>query len=138
MITYVDTSVLVKLLIDEDGTAAATNLWSRAEQLVAVPLIEVEARAALASAARAQRITPDEHRQSKRSLAGLLAGMLAIDVDPSLLRSAADLAETEALRGCDAVHLAGALRAASVLASADRALCGAAARQGLRVANPLD
>lgn len=137
MITYVDTSVLVKLLIDEDGTAESLDLWGRAEHLVAVPLLAVEARAALAAAARARRITQDEHTRSKRSLSELLGGVLTVDLDPSLLAAAADLAEDEALRGYDAVHLAGALRAATIMASADLTLCAAASRRGLAVANPM-
>ncbi len=138
MITYVDTSVVVKLLISEEGSLAAADLCGRAEQLVAVPLVAVETRAALASAARNRRLTARQHEQAKRSLAELLGGVLTVELDPTLLASAAELAESEALRGYDAVHLAGAVRAAETMASADLALCVAAARRGLAVANPLD
>ena len=52
---------------------------------------------------------------------------------------AADLAEDEHLRGYDAVHLAAALTVeAEILTSADTALCEAAERRGLHIANPLD
>ena len=49
------------------------------------------------------------------------------------------LAEHEALRGYDAVHLGAALLVgATVFSSADTHLCGAAARRGLHIANPLE
>ena len=61
-----------------------------------------------------------------------------VSVTDELVASAAELAELEQLRGYDAVHLAAALTVeAIVLSSADSALCAAAARRGLHVANPL-
>lgn len=52
MITYVDTSTLLKLLIEEVGTAQAQATWDRADDLVSAPVLQVEARAALTAAAR--------------------------------------------------------------------------------------
>lgn len=61
-----------------------------------------------------------------------------VEVTGQLIESAAQLAETESLRGDDAVHVADAiLVGAAVLTSADRALCEAAERQGLHIADPL-
>jgi uncharacterized protein len=60
-----------------------------------------------------------------------------VEVDKSLAHDAGELAETYALRGYDAVHLAAAHRledAELVLAAADRALLGAANRLGLSTA----
>ena len=55
-----------------------------------------------------------------------------------LIVDAADLAEAEALRGYDAVHLAAAVTVgATVFTSADSELCAAAQRRGLHIANPL-
>jgi PIN domain nuclease of toxin-antitoxin system len=51
MITYVDTSTLLKLVVDEEGSDRAAVIWSSAESVAAVSLIEVEARSALAAAA---------------------------------------------------------------------------------------
>jgi predicted nucleic acid-binding protein len=59
-------------------------------------------------------------------------------VTENLIESAAQLAETESLRGYDAVHLACALLVgAAVFSSSDRDLCEAAERHGLHIANPL-
>lgn len=136
---YVDTSTLVKLVIDEAGTDRAGQIWDDADHRVSVALVEVEARAALAAARRAGRITLAHHRRAKASVAQLLADLDIIEVRQSLVSAAADLAELERLRGYDALHLAGALQSrADVLTSADDALCAAAARHGILVANPLD
>ena len=138
MITYVDTSTLLKLLIDEVGSDRAAQVWEGADDLASVSLTAVEARAALAAATRAKRITAAQHRRAKASLSALLATVEMIDVTTNLVTAAADLAEREHLRGYDAVHLAGALLVrAAALSSADNALCAAATRQGISVANPL-
>lgn len=137
--TYVDTSTLIKLLIAEDGTTRAQAIWDRAEGIASASVLHVEARAALAAAARGRRITHEQHDRAKEHLQGLLAEVDTVDVTDALLDDAADLAEQEALRGYDAIHLAAALAAeVDVLTSADRDLCDAAARNGILVANPLD
>lgn len=138
MSTYVDTSTLLKLLIDEPGTDRATQIWEAASPVVSIRLLEVEARAALAAAVRAHRLTPDEHRGAKASLASLLGQVDVVEVTRDLVAAASDLAEQEGLCGYDAVHLAAALLVeADILTSADTALCLAASRQGLAVADPL-
>jgi predicted nucleic acid-binding protein len=134
VITYVDTSVLIKLLIDEPGSPAARQIWSAADDVVAVSLIAVEARAALAAARRARRLTPAQHRRARQHLADVTDQLNVVHVTTSLVSDAGDLAEAEGLRGYDAVHLAGALLVgATVMATADRDLARAAARQGLHV-----
>ncbi len=61
-----------------------------------------------------------------------------MSVTDELVSVAAELADVEGLRGHDAVHLAAALESgATVLSSADTALCAADERRGLHVANPL-
>lgn len=139
MITYVDTSTLLKRLLDEVGSARADVIWESADVLVSVVLVVVEARAALAAAERAGRLTVREHRAAKAGLRVLLEELAIVEIAEDLVVTAADLAEEEALRGYDAMHLAAALAiGAQVLTSSDSALCAAAQRRGLHVANPLD
>ena len=139
MITYVDTSVLVKLLVAEQGTDAATRIWDASDSLVSVSLVQVEARAALAAAARAGRLGRAQLRRTRTSLDELLDQMELVQVTSQLVDDASELADVEQLRGYDAVHLAGALLVtADVMASADHELCAAAGKQGLLVANPVD
>lgn len=139
MITYVDTSTLLKRLLDEVGSARADAIWAAAEVLVSAAMVVVEARAALAAAQRGGRLTYREHRDAKAALVDLLEEVAIVKITEDLVAIAADLAEEEALRGYDAVHLAAALAVgAHVLTSSDSALCDAAERRGLRVANPID
>jgi predicted nucleic acid-binding protein len=139
VITYVDTSSLLKLLIDEDGSERAELIWDTADVLAGSALVVVEARAALAAAERGARLTVAQHRDAKDELAVLVEELSIVEVTEQLIAEAADLAEREALRGYDAVHLASALMIeAELVTSADAALCEASARRGLHVANPLD
>jgi len=138
MMTYVDTSTLLKLIIDEEGSDRAALIWQTSDSVASVGLVAVEARAALAAAGRHGRLTSSQHRAAKKKLAAVVGDLFLVDVGAELIVQASDLAETEALRGYDAVHLAAALRiSASVFTSSDSALCDAAARQGMNVANPL-
>lgn len=139
MITYVDTSSLLKLVIDEDGSERAELIWDTADSLVSVALVVVEGRAALAAAQRGGRLDTRQHRRARDEFAALVEELTIVEVTEELISDAADLAEDEALRGYDAVHLAAALTVeATVLTSADTAMCDAAERRGLHVANPLD
>lgn len=138
MITYVDTSTVLKLIIDEDGSDRAATIWSSADAVASVNLIVVEARAALAAARRGRRLTGSQHATAVTELDTLVADLHIMSVTDEMVASAAELADLEGLRGYDAVHLAAALTVeATVLSSADTALCAAAARRGLHVANPL-
>ena len=138
MITYVDTSTLLKLIIDEEGSDRAALIWSSADAVASVTLITVEAHAAIAAAARGRRLTAAQARDAGGELDALLRGLHLIPVTDELVAAAAELAAVEGLRGYDAVHLAAALDIrATVLSSADTTLCAAAERRGLHVANPL-
>ncbi|HVM53770.1 MAG TPA: type II toxin-antitoxin system VapC family toxin [Acidimicrobiales bacterium] len=139
MITYVDTSTLLKLVVEEAGSDSAALIWDSADALASVGLVVVEARAALAAAHRAGRLTDEQHHAAKREIAALVDELHLVDVTAGLIETASDLAEAEGLRGYDAVHLAGALFVgASILTSADDSLSAAASRQGLHVADPLN
>lgn len=138
MITYVDTSTLLKLIIEEAGSDRADTIWASATSVASVALIEVEARAALAAAARHGRLTPAQHAEAKTELGALIADLHLVEVTRELITEAGLLAEADGLRGYDAVHLAAALVVdAPLLTSADAALCAAAERHGFHVANPL-
>ncbi len=137
MIAYFDTSAVIPLLIDEAGSEAAGDAWDRALRLVSVRLVRVEARAGLAQAARSNRLSASQLRTSVRDLEDLLTQMDFVDVDDELVRPAADLAESLALRAYDAIHLAAAVAVASeelVVVAGDRALLSAAKAAGLATA----
>lgn len=138
MITYIDTSTLLKLIIYEDGSERAMTIWSSAGVVASVNLIVVEARSALAAARRVRRLTDAQHRSAVTELDALVSDLHLLPVTDELVASAAELADDEGLRGCDAVHLAAALAVeATVFSSADTALSASAAHRGLHIANPL-
>lgn len=138
MITYVDTSTLIKLIVDEVGSDRAELIWQTADSVASVSLVVVEARAALAAAARGKRLSTTQLGVAQEELAEFVADLHLVEVTAELIESGAQLAESESLRGYDAVHLAAALFVdAAILTSADSDLCAAAGRQGLHVANPL-
>ncbi len=138
MITYIDTSTLIKLIVEEEGSERAELIWRSADSPTSVSLVVVEARAALAAATRANRLSTAQLDVAKTELAAFIGDLHLIEVTEDLIESAAELAETESLRGYDAIHLAAALFTGSaVLTSADRTLCEAADRQGLHIADPL-
>jgi len=137
VIAYFDTSAIVPLLVQEPGTETAGELWDRAERLVSIRLARVEARAALARAARIGRLSPRQLRTSKSGLDELLNQVDLVDVDDGLVRRAGDLAEVHALRAYDAIHLAAAdrIRAGdAVVVAGDRALLDAAAAMQMAIA----
>ncbi len=138
MITYVDTSTLIKLIVDEEGSERAELIWQTADSVASVGFVVVEARAALAAAARGNRLSADQLHIAKTGLAAFVDDLHLVEVTDELIESAAQLAETESLRGYDAVHLAAALLVgAAVMTSADRTLCEAAEPHGMHIADPL-
>lgn len=137
MIAYFDTSAIVPLLIEETGTEVAGEIWDRADQVVSVRVAYVEARAALAQAARIGRISPQHLKMSTRALEGLFSQLALVDIDDDLVRHAGELAESQALRAYDAVHLAAAQRVNDgdlVVVAGDQALLAAAREISLTVA----
>ena len=138
MIAYVDTSALIPLLVDEPGSQRASRLWDVADHVVAVRLIEAEARAALAQATRMGRLASTDLTTTVDTLDGLCANVDLLEVDEYLARRAGELAQHHALRGYDAVHLAAAERIrddTTVMVAGDRDLCEAARRLGMAVAD---
>ena len=138
MITYVDGSCLLKLVLEEDGSEVAALVWDAADVLASVALVVVEGRATLAAARRGRRLSSVQHQRARDEFMSLIDELTIVEVTEDLLAVAAELAEQEGVRGDDAVHLAAALTVeATVLTSADADLCDAAGRRGLHVANPI-
>ncbi len=140
MITYFDTSVVLKLLVaDEIGGDAAERLWLESEFVVCAEIGYVEARAALAAVHRDSRLTKASYVVAKHELEALWSQVDIVAVTADLVSEAGNLAESEKLRGYDAVHLAAGLASNSaVFASADDRLLAAAQRNGLSISNPLE
>jgi len=138
VIAYFDTSMLVKLLVDDEAyRAEAERIWLEADHVVCAEVGYVEARAALAAAQRSRRLDDAQMLTAKDQFEALWQQVSVLAVDTALVRAAGDIAELDGLRGYDAVHLAAAVAVgATVVASADRQLIGAARNRGFGVAQP--
>ncbi len=137
MNVYFETSAFFKLVVDEEGSAEAVELWEAAHQVIASRLMYPEARAALAAAARTGRVTSSELRLVRSRLENRWNQVEIIEINDEIARTSGDLAEAHALRGYDSVHLASAVALAdetSVLATWDLELRRAAVDAGLQVA----
>ena len=137
MIAYFDTSAIVPLLIEEDGSERAASLWNSSDRIVSVRLFYLETRAALAQAQRLGCITARNLRAVVDELDALLAEMDIVEVDETLAHRAGSLSEVHPLRGHDAVHLAAAERLRDpsvVLVAGDTALLETGTSVGIAVA----
>jgi predicted nucleic acid-binding protein len=103
---YADSSALVKLYVVEPETERVQRLVSRASTVVTSAVAFVEIRAALAGSRRSRRLAPSDLRQAKRRLEDDWPSVVTVPLDPHLLMTAADLAETHGLRALDGIHLA--------------------------------
>lgn len=136
MIAYFDTSGLVPLIIEEPGSQVTARIWDEAHNVVSVRLVYVEARAALAQAQRLGRLTADQLVDAVADLDDVYAQLDRIEIDEALTRRGGELAQQYALRGYDAVHLAGAEVVADsemVLVAGDGDLIEAARAHGIAV-----
>jgi predicted nucleic acid-binding protein len=132
-----DTSAVVKLVLDEEGSTKAATLWVSGARRIGSALALPEAVGALAAASRDGRLRPASHRDAVRRLRSLWAGTTVVHLDRTLVEQAAALATRRALSGADAVHLAAALVVRTpelVFATWDRRLAEAARAEGLTVA----
>jgi predicted nucleic acid-binding protein len=136
-IVYFDSSALLKLLIDEDGTELAAELWDGCDAAVSSRLAYPEVRGALAAARRLGRLSDRTLVAVERTWEGFWAAVRLVELTDRVSREAGRLAGVAALRGADAVHLASALVVGPtdvVVAVWDRRLHAAAAAAGLAVA----
>jgi predicted nucleic acid-binding protein len=128
---------LVKLIVVEDGSELAAELWGSAYPAASSILAYPEGRAALAAAHRLGRLGEEEHREALAAFEELYAELVTVGVDREVAARAGEYAEDLALRGYDAVHLATALELGDeevVLVTWDRDLARAAERAGLGIA----
>ena len=133
MILYLDTSVLVKLVVEERGSDAVDALVATTEYAVSSVIAYAECRSAIARAGKARRV---DAAAAVRSLDRVWDTVQTLDVDLRLSARAGELASRHLLRGMDALHLASALEVVApdlplAFATFDRALARAARAEGL-------
>lgn len=135
MIFYFDTSSLIKLYVEEEGSEAVRELLAAADLGASSVVLYVEMRAALARIYQSARLDTASYRKALKSFETDWSNLATVSLTDPILRLAADLAERHLLKALDAIHLASALslsRHQPLTVSAwDRPLLDAAIAEGL-------
>jgi predicted nucleic acid-binding protein len=117
MIVYLDTSSLVKLYVEENGSADVAVLIKSSDVVATSLIAYAEARAAFARKFREEAFTSKEYNRLLTSFNKDWDSYLVVKVTKDLVRMAGDLAERYALRGYDAIHLASSMTLQQELSS---------------------
>lgn len=136
-LVYFDASALVKLVVEEDGSSLAGELWDGCDAPVSSRLAYPEVRAALAAAQRNHGLQSADAAVVVSTFEVYWASVRPIELGRSVEQHAGQLAGLHGLRGADAVHLASALAFEDetlVFAVWDRRLHRAGKTIGLRCA----
>ena len=141
-VVYFDSSAFVKLVVEEDGSGLAAELWDGCDTPISSILAYPEVRAALAAARRNRSLSAKGYASALGFWEEFWAAVRPIGLSADVAWSAGDLAEAHALTGGDAIHLASAVavgtaltadRSELVVAVWDRRLHGGAVAAGLAV-----
>jgi predicted nucleic acid-binding protein len=134
---YLDTSALVKLYVDEEGSPLVRSAVDQASLIATSAVAYVEARAAFVRRRHEGGLPARDYRRIIRDLDADWARYLVVGITDSLIREGARLAEAHQLRAYDAIHLGcataihGRLAEPVVFASWDLVLEKAAKDEGL-------
>lgn len=109
MITYLDTSSLVKIYVDEAGSSRIKEFVNSASVVSTSKVAYAEARAAFARKHKEGGISRNALRKIVEDLNRDWESYFVIEVTDGLIRSSGDLAEKYLLRGFDSIHLASAV-----------------------------
>ena len=141
MFLYLDSSALVKLYIDEPHSEEVAHMMDETLAIGTSAISRVEVGAALARAARGNRLDAEAVRGAREQFAEDWPDLSKVPVTESLLTHAENLAWKHGLRAYDAVQLAAALVCEDTITKLDeRVLFGcfddeltaAADQEGLR------
>ena len=106
MTLYLDTSVIVKLYIQEDDSDQVVAEVAEANAVCSSLLAYPEACAAFEHRRRAKSVSAATARAAKQAFDADWSAWIAVGVDEDLVQGSARLAEKHGLRGADAIHLA--------------------------------
>jgi predicted nucleic acid-binding protein len=113
---YLDSSVIVKLYIDEPNSEAIAARVQSATQIATSTIAYAEVRATFARRKREGLLSSQELATVCRRFDADWASFSTVNADEILVRTAGALSDSHALRGGDAIHLASFER---LLAGAD-------------------
>ena len=134
-----DTSALIKLYVEDPGSAQVEQAVTGAQTIATSMITYVETRAAFSRRRRDGSVTAVGYKNLVRDFDIDWQRYIVVEVSEILIRSAGKLAEVHGLRAYDAVHLASAdffqatLREAVTFVCWDDRLETVARRQGLNL-----
>jgi len=136
LITYFDSSALLKLFLNEPDAQVALDIWNEAEQIATSSISYLEVHAGLARAMRENppRLSKTGYDDAKNQFGQLWLEVVSIAATANLIEQAANVAEEYALRAYDALQFATLLSVAddgAVLATTDQDLERAAQAAGI-------
>jgi len=136
-LVYFDSSALVKLVVEEDGSELASALWDGCDAALSSRLAYPEVCAALAAAHRHHDLDDEGFAAAAADWEEFWAATRAVELTAAVERRAGELARRCGLRGADAVHLASAVAVGTpdlVVAVWDRRLHAGVVAEGVAVA----
>lgn len=132
---YLDTSALIKLLVDEPGSDLVKRAADGSDSVTTSRLTYVEAFSALARLRSRGLLDDLAHRACVKSFRSLWSRTGSVEPDQSVIEDAASLCTKHLLRAYDAIQLASARVVSKkepvLFASWDRTLLAAALAEGL-------
>lgn len=136
-VVYFDSSALVKLVVEEEGSDLVGALWDGCDAALSSRLAYPEVRAALAAAGRNHDLECRDLAVAERCWEDFWATTRPVELTFAVERSAGALAKQHGLRGADAIHLASALAVRTpdlIVAVWDRRLHAGVAAERLALA----
>jgi predicted nucleic acid-binding protein len=109
MLVYLDTSSLVKLYVEEDGSSDVAALVGSSKVTATSIVAYAEAKAAFARRCREKAFTRKEHESIKTFFDKDWSNYFILNVTGEIISLAGNLAEKHSLRGFDSIHLSSAL-----------------------------
>lgn len=142
---YFDTSALIKLYIQEEGTAAVLDIAEglAGDRLILLDLTLLESRSAVRRREREGDISGSAANRILERIEWDSSSSFLVQPATSVIEEAARLLDSHPLRTMDALQLAGCLTIRHstppplTFVCADARLCAAAAGEGLATLNPL-
>jgi uncharacterized protein len=108
VLLFCDTSALIKLLIDEPGSAQIHQASEHAGLIAASRITWAEAMAAMAHRQREDPTSADEIESARQCLSMIWPSFTVVEISQQLVEAAGRFADGLALRGDDSVQLAAA------------------------------
>ena len=139
MITYFDTSSLLKFIIKEIGSEENLNIWNLSDEKVCSQLTRTEMHSALMRKVREGSISASAMRARLDAMDKLFADVVLVDITSEVIDASCELVKELPLKSADAIHLATALMVrADLFSSSDKKLCAAASESGIAVTDPTE